>query len=133
MIWNQKKGRVILFKDMGWVEFKFRIWIQKNLITRVQTSNINSKSKRKDHGVYSYSIRNNTSTRRSIYGSSSRGELALKLHGRDILFGSSAQEYIFISKNWSKRITSKHKSKPRARQSYYCCKIYHGLHILSKS
>jgi len=49
MVWNQKKVKVVLFTSMGWVEFKFRIWIQKNSTTRVQTSNINSKSKRKDH------------------------------------------------------------------------------------
>ena len=40
---------------MGWVEFKFRIWIQKKSTTKVQTSNINSKFKRKDH-VYELSL-----------------------------------------------------------------------------
>ena len=49
MVWNQKKVKVVLFTSMGWVEFKFRIWIQKNSTTRVQTSNINLRFKTKDH------------------------------------------------------------------------------------
>ena len=40
---------------MGWVEFKFRIWIRKKSTNKVQTSNINSKFKRKDH-VYELTL-----------------------------------------------------------------------------
>ena len=48
MAWKQNKERVLSFRNKGWIEFKFRIWIQKNSTTRVQTSNINSKLKRND-------------------------------------------------------------------------------------
>ena len=63
MVWKQRKARVVLFRNMGWVEFKFRIWIQKNF----NHSNINSKLKIKDR-VYESSLnielilaKNNTS------------------------------------------------------------------------
>ena len=91
MVWNQKKGRVILFRNMGRVEFKFRIWIQKKSTTRVQTSNINSKLKRKDH-VY---------------------ELSLNMELIKIKNSTSMYELILKLKNKSKTQVRQYKSSPK--------------------
>ena len=60
-VWNQKKGRVIHLGTRGGLNSNLEFEFKRNSTTRVQTSNINLKSKRKDH-VYKLMIKHGAKT-----------------------------------------------------------------------
>jgi len=93
MVWNQGKARVILFMNMGWVEFKFRIWIQK------KRTWIWIKPK---HGIYSNRKRHSTS----------RHELTLELKNKLKTQAKQSKNYpknyhkmIMINRDHGKKMT----------------------------
>ena len=144
MVWNQKKGRVILFRNMGWVEFKFRIWIQKNSTTRVQTSNINSKSKRKDYAYKTSSnieliLAKTTLVQQDLFICQAPG-ITRDWNFMDMTYCSAiALKNIFIIFAWIGTsiyeliLELKNKSKTQAKQSKNSSKNYHKLFVISRA
>ena len=55
MVWNQKKGSEFYSGTWGGLNSNLEFEFKRNSTTRVQTSNISSKLKRKDH-VYELSL-----------------------------------------------------------------------------